>query len=53
MFRPMRRSKQQVSPEAFEKVLREAPRGVLALLGDDDYPYTVPMDFLYEPAQWK
>ncbi len=53
MFRPMRRSKQQVSPEACEKVLREAPRGVLALLGDDDYPYTVPMDFLYEPAEGK
>ena len=53
MFRPMRRFKQQVSQEACEKVLREAPRGVLALLGDDDYPYTVPMDFLYEPVEGK
>ena len=51
MFRPMRRFKQQLSREACEKVLLEAPRGVLALLGDDDYPYTVPMDFLYEPKE--
>ena len=51
MFRPMRRFRQQLSREACEKVLLEAPRGVLALLGDDDYPYTVPMDFLYEPAE--
>ena len=51
MFRPMRRFRQQLSRQACEKVLLEAPRGVLALLGDDDYPYTVPMDFLYEPAE--
>ena len=53
MFRPMRRYKQQLSDEACEKVLREAPRGVLALLGEDGYPYTVPMDFVYDPTERK
>ena len=47
MFRPMRRYKQQLSQEKCEELLQTMPRGVLALLGDDGYPYTVPMDFVY------
>ncbi len=48
MFRPMRRIKQLLPDEDAREVLRTAWRGVLAVLGDDDYPYTVPLDFLYD-----
>lgn len=48
MFREMRRKKQQLTQEECVSLLETLPRGVLAVLGDDDYPYTVPMDFVYE-----
>ena len=47
MFRAMRRIKQQTSTEECVELLKSAKRGVLAVLGDDDYPYTVPLDFVY------
>ena len=48
MFRDMRRFKQQLTEEECDKILREQKRGVLAVLGDADYPYAVPMNFVYE-----
>ena len=47
MFRPMRRFKQQLSREECAELLQSEPRGVLAVLGDEDYPYAVPLDFVY------
>lgn len=47
MFREMRRIKQQVSMEECVKVLKEEKRGVLSVIGDDGYPYGVPMDYIY------
>ena len=44
MFREMRRFKQQISSEECIKILREEARGVLSVLGDDGYPYGVPLD---------
>lgn len=46
-FRPMRRFKQQMSDEECAALLEHAPRGILAVLGDGGYPYTVPLDFIY------
>lgn len=46
-FRKMRRFKQELPAEICEDVLRTEPRGVLAVNGEQGYPYTVPMDFLY------
>lgn len=48
MFRAMRRSKQQMSEEATNIILQNAASGVLSLLGDDGYPYGVPMSYAYE-----
>ena len=45
MFREMRRSKQILSREATEKILREGDFGVLAVAGDDGYPYAVPISY--------
>ncbi len=53
MFRPMRRFKQQLTEEECKKILKEEWRGVLALLGDDDYPYAVPINFYYEEPENK
>lgn len=47
MFRKMRRFKQQISDEECVKVLSEQPRGVLSMIGDDGYPYGIPLDHLY------
>ncbi len=44
-FRPMRRAKQQLSKEECEEILSRGTSGVLALLGDNDYPYAVPMSY--------
>ena len=48
MFREMRRKKQQISEEECREVLRNEPRGVLSMLGDDGYPYGIPMSFWYD-----
>ena len=47
MFRKMRRHKQELSTEECINILTNEPRGVLALLGDDDYPYSLPMSHVY------
>ena len=49
MFREMRRSKQQLSREECIEILIQQPRGVLAVLGDEGYPYALPMDYWYCP----
>ena len=47
MFRKMRRKKQELSKEECIDILINYPRGVLALIGDEDYPYAVPMSHVY------
>lgn len=48
MFRSMRRFGQQIGDSECIDVLVKGKRGVLAVLGDDDYPYAVPMNYVYE-----
>lgn len=48
MFRKMRRFKQQIPTGDCFKILESAPRGVLAVLGDEGYPYSVPLNFVYD-----
>ena len=47
MFREMRRIKQQLTQEECVKILECGRTGVLAVLGDDGYPYTVPINYYY------
>ena len=47
MFREMRRSKQQLPWEVAVEILERNTSGVLALSGDDGYPYAVPMSYVY------
>ena len=47
MFRKMRRFKQQITDEECVKVLKEAKRGILSVIGDDGYPYGMPVNHFY------
>lgn len=47
MFREMRRIGQQISEEQCREILINEPRGVLSLIGDDGYPYGVPLTHWY------
>ena len=46
--RKMRRALQELSRAESEEILRRGSCGVLALQGDDGYPYTVPLSYCYE-----
>ena len=46
-FREMRRKRQQLSNDESVAILEKATAGTLALLGDEDYPYTVPISYVY------
>lgn len=51
MFREMRRGKQALSAEACEEVLKRGTAGVLAVAGDDGYPYAVPLSYVYDAGR--
>ena len=48
MFREMRRKNHSLTKEECINILRNAPSGVLAVYGDDNYPYAVPLNFVYK-----
>lgn len=47
-FRPMRRGKQELDREECIGILKRGTSGVLALDGDEGYPYAVPMSYAYD-----
>ena len=51
MFRPMRRKNQLLSYEETMEILRSCTSGVLAVIGDDDYPYAVPLSYVYQDGK--
>lgn len=44
----MRRCMQQVTEAECRRVLKEEKRAALSVIGDDGYPYTVPVNFYYD-----
>ena len=48
MFREMRRSSQQLTMEETQNILQKGTSGVLSLLGDEGYPYGVPLSYVYD-----
>lgn len=53
MFRPMRRKKRELPAEAAKQLLHTSRRGVLAVNGDNGYPYAVPINYFYDEAAQK
>jgi nitroimidazol reductase NimA-like FMN-containing flavoprotein (pyridoxamine 5'-phosphate oxidase superfamily) len=51
MFREMRRKKQLLSEAETIEILQSCTSGVLAVMGDNDYPYAVPLSFAYKDGK--
>jgi uncharacterized protein len=51
MFRAMRRKKQDLPESEAIAMLQSCTSGVLAVHGDDDYPYADPLSFAYEDGK--
>ncbi len=47
MFRAMRRVQQQLTEKETLAILEEGSYGILACLGDDSYPYAIPLNYVY------
>ena len=47
MVREMRRNKQVLSQEDTKVIMDRCTNGVLACLGDEGYPYAVPLSYVY------
>ncbi len=50
-FRAMRRKRQQLMETECVDILQQATAGTLALLGDGDYPYAVPVSYVYSEGK--
>ncbi|WP_373899450.1 pyridoxamine 5'-phosphate oxidase family protein [Haloimpatiens sp. FM7315] len=48
MFRDMRRSKQLLLLDETVSILNNCTSGVLGVIGDEGYPYTVPVSYVYK-----
>ncbi len=53
MFRTIRRKAKEINTEAAKALLESARRGVLAVNGDDGYPYAVPINYVYDKETGK
>lgn len=53
MIRKMRRYRQQLPQEECLQILKDEPRGVLSVLGDDGYPYGLPITYWYNEENGK
>ena len=51
MFRPMRRIKQLMSQEDTVQIFERGTSGTLAILGDDGYPYALPLSYVYSQGK--
>ena len=51
MFREMRRKNQLLTVEECIEILNSSTSGTLALLGDNDYPYSVPISYVYNDGK--
>lgn len=47
VFRQMRRARQQLDENSAVALLEAGSSGVLALYGDEGYPYTLPISYVY------
>lgn len=52
-WRKMRRFKQALSEEECIAILKNEPRGVLSMHGENGYPYGIPVDFYYDEEDGK
>lgn len=51
LFRPMRRRGQMLSDVENREILKRNTVAILALLGDNDYSYAVPLNYVYDETE--
>lgn len=47
MFKQMRKKDKETSRDVIDKVLEKGEYGVLATVGEDGYPYSLPLSYVY------
>ncbi len=50
-FRPMRRARQELPREECLEIIEKAPRGILSVIGDGGYPYSLPINYYHEDGK--
>ena len=53
MFRTIRKKRNEIDINAAENLLQNSRRGVLAVNGDDGYPYAIPVNYFYDRENQK
>ena len=48
MFRTIRKKVNEISIDMAKELLRSSRRGILAVQGDNGYPYAIPINYLYD-----
>ena len=52
-FRTIRRKKREISIDEAKQLLLAERRGVLAVNGDEGYPYAIPINYIYDEEEQK
>lgn len=53
MFREIRKKRNQIDVESAKSLLEQSRRGILAVNGDDGYPYAIPVNYFYDRENQK
>ena len=53
MFRPIRKKKIEISTDEALALLQDSRRGVVAVNGDDVYPYAIPVNYYFDKENRK
>lgn len=48
MFRKIRKFKNEINQAEVKELLKNSRRGILAMNGDDGYPYAIPVNYFYD-----
>ena len=48
MFKPIRKKINEIDRSATEALLMSNRRGILAMNGDNGYPYAIPINYFYD-----
>ena len=53
MFKPIRKKINEIDRNAAEALLQSNRRGIIAMNGDDGYPYAIPINYYYDKETQK
>lgn len=53
MFRAIRKKKNEINIDAIKALLHNSRRGILAMNGENGYPYAIPVNYIYDEKAQK